>query len=265
MKLLRTGAILILILLPYYPITENFFPPEAQVNQETFAAYIAICTGIFIAGFLLLRFCKPGSHSAGWLLFAMGLTTLVPLHLGPPREDAGLLTAAGIEQFRYGALMVAVLLLLRAGLKVISPPDTTLSKIILGMLCLMALLNLWDNYSSFRFSSGLKDWVAAGKNAEDFFPQFDFHMPWRTLARASLYVAAIALSFALFRQSAIRKWQFAVISIFSLTGIVFCVLCLLSAFEEYYFPFMVPAIALAPAYWLGIALLTNKQKIQGSV
>jgi len=190
----------------------------------------------------------------------MGLITLVPLHLGPPREDAGLLTASGIEQFRYGALIVAVLLLLMAGLKVVAPPRTTPSKIILAVLCLTALLNLWDNYSSLRFSSGLKDWLAAGKNADDFFPQFDFHMTWRALARASLYAAAIALSFALFRQSAIRKWQFVILNIFCLTGIVFCVLCLLSAFEDYYFPFMVPAIALAPAYWLGIALLTNKQK-----
>ncbi|MFT3902177.1 MAG: hypothetical protein QM727_03350 [Niabella sp.] len=260
-KILQIIAVIILILLPYYPITENFFPPEAQVNNETFSAYIIICAVLIVAGILLLFSCLASNRAPGWLLFAMGLITLIPLHLGPPRMNADLLTHAGIEKFRYALLIIATILLFVAGIKTIAPLKSAQSKMILLVLCITALLNVWDNYSSFMLNRDMESWIAGGKNAEDFMMQFDFHIAWRTFARISLYVTAIALSFPLLKRQGIRKWQFAVVNIFCLAGIAFCVLCLLSGFREYYFPFMVPAIALAPAYWLGIAFLTNKQKI----
>jgi len=257
-KILQIIAVIILVVLPYYPITENFFPPEAQVDNNTFGAYIIICAVLIVAGILLLFSCLASNHTAGWLLFVMGLMTLIPLHLGPPRMNADLLVAAGIEKFRYALLIIATVLLFMAGIKIIEPFKSAQSKMILFVLCITALLNVWDNYSSFMLNRDMESWVANGKNADNFMMQFNFHIAWRTLARISLYVTAIALSFLSLKQRNIRKWQCTAINIFCLAGIAFCVLCLLSGFQQYYFPFMIPAIALAPAYWLGITLLTKK-------
>ena len=40
------------------------------------------------------------------------------------------------------------------------------------------------------------------------------------------------------------------------TDISFCILFIINGFDHY-FPFMVPAIALAPVYWIGITLLSK--------
>lgn len=258
-KALQIIAILILVVLPFYPITENFFPPEQQVNNETFGIYLAICAGIIVLGILLILFQKPKGNVAGWLLFAIGLTAMIPLHLGPPRMNVDLLNASDIEKFRYGLLIIATLLLFFAGLKIITPFKSIQSKIILIILCITTLLNLWDNYSSFMLNHEMEKWIADGKDADTFIFQFDHQLMWRTFARISLYVTAISFTFVLIKNNGIKKWQFAILNIFCLAGIVFCVLCLLNNFENYYFPFMVPAIALAPAYWTGIAILTNKK------
>lgn len=258
-KALQIIAILILVVLPFYPITENFFPPEQQVNNETFGIYLAICAGIIVLGILLMLFQKPKRNITGCLLFAIGLTAMIPLHLGPPRMNADLLNSSGIEKFRYGLLIIATILLFFAGLKIINPIKSIQSKIILIVLCIATLLNLWDNSSSFMLNHEMEKWIADGKNADTFIFQFDHQIMWRTLARISLYLTAISFTLVLIKNSGIRKWQIAILNIFCVTGIIFCVLCLLSNFENYYFPFMVPAIALAPSYWTGIAILTNKK------
>ncbi len=252
-KILQILAIIILVILPYFPVAENFFPPESQVNNDTFITYILICSVLIILGFLLMWFQKPNRNSEGWLLFAIGLVAMIPLHLGPPRMGADLLIFSGIEKFRYGLLILATILLFFAGLKIISPVNNIQSKIILAVLCIATLLNLWDNYSSFMLNRDMENWIANGKNTDDFVLQFDFQTMWRTFARISLYLATIALIY----KSGIKKWQFALLTVFSLIGIIFCFLCLIN-FPDYYFPFMIPAIALAPAYWMGIAVLTKK-------
>ncbi len=109
--------------------------------------------------------------------------------------------------------------------------------------------------------SEFKNWIGTGKNEAEFFAQYDFQIFWRAMARILLYITAMALTFVLMQQSRLRLWQYAILNIFSLIGIVFCILCLNTQFAAYYFPFMIPAIALAPVYWTGIALATNKQKI----
>lgn len=255
----RTLAVIIIMLLPFLPISESFFEPNTQIDNQTFSTFIAICLAIIFTGFVLTNLLKPRWSPSGILLLLVGFTVIIPLHLGPPRTDESLLTFANIEQFRYGLLLLATVLLFFAGLKILNPIKSIQSRIFFVILIVVTLLNVWDNYSSFMLSTEMKNWVTDGKSPNDFFAQFNFQITGRTLARIGLYLITIVLTFSLLKQLEIRKWQFITLSAFCITGIVFCILCLLNNFENFYFPFMVPAIALAPAYWTGIALLTNRK------
>lgn len=257
----RAIAVIILLVLPFLPITESFFLPENQVNYDTFSQYIVLCVGIIAIGFGLVYFLKKTNSSSGWLFFMIGMIAIFPLHLGAPREDAQLLTFSAIEKFRYGMLLIAVLLLVLGGLKILADFKTTSGKITIAILAITVLLNIWDNFSSFMFSSKMQDWTASGKNADDFTKQFDYNIHWRTIARVLLYISAVLIAFVLTTYTQIRKWQLALLSIFSLVGATFCGLFFIKSDFQYYFPFMVPAIALAPSYWIGIMLLSNKNTL----
>lgn len=260
-RLLRFIAGFILILLPFWPITENFFPPEAQVNSKTFSTYLLLCCSIIVFTLGLAYYQRPKKIFAGWLLFATGMAVIVPLHLGPPRENAELLQLSYIEQFRYGMLMLAVVLFFAGSFKAAAPVKTLFSKGFIVFLIVATLLNLWDNFSSFMFSADMQKWVDSGKKAEDFFTNFDYNMFWRTWARASLYAAATWLSGLLIKRGKIRKWQFIVLTVFNVIGVTFCSMSLLVS-PEYYYPLMVPAIALAPSYWIGLMLIFKKTDLK---
>lgn len=259
-RILQILALLVVLILPFFPITANFFPPDRPIESQHLVRYLLICVVIIIVGLLFILFQKPKRNRSGILLVAIGFVAMIPLHLGPPRMNVDLLAAAGIEKFRYGLLILATLLLAIAGLKILLPAKTVLSKLFLFTLCISILLNFWDNYSSFMLSSSLQKWIADGKSVDDFVTQFDHQIAWRTFARILLYKTAIVLSFTAMKNVSIKKGQMIVISLFSFVGIVFCCLCLASGFQNFYFPFMVPAIALAPSYWLGIAILIGKKR-----
>lgn len=258
---LRILATAMVIVLPFWPITEHVFPPETQVNNQTFVTYILLCLVIVLAGVILLFALKKRNSPAGWLLVAIGMVALFPLHLGPPREGAQLLAFSAIEKFRYGMLLLAVVLLFMAGLTLTAGAKITLARLFIVLLSVTVLLNIWDNFSSFMLSDHVQQWVATGKPAGDFFKQFNFHEGWRAAARISLYGCAVCMAFILLRKKEIALWPCIALTMFCLAGISFCILCIVKGFD-YYFPFMVPAIALAPAYWIGVALLSNKNRVQ---
>lgn len=54
----RAIAVIILLVLPFLPVTESFFLPENQVNYDTFGQYIVLCVGIIAIGFGLVYFLK---------------------------------------------------------------------------------------------------------------------------------------------------------------------------------------------------------------
>jgi len=260
-RILQIIAGFILIILPFWPITENLFPPEAQVDNQTFSKYLLLCSIIIVVALGLVYFQKAQKTLAGWLFFAIGMAAIFPLHLGPPRENAELLNFSYIEQFRYGMLTVAILLFFAGSFKAAAPVKTIISKVFIVFFIVATLLNIWDNFSSFMFSTEMHKWVDSGKRADDFFTNYDYNMVWRTWARASLYAAAIWLSLLLVKQVEIRKWQFVILCIFNTIGITFCSMSLLID-AQYYYPFMVPAIALAPSYWIGLMLLCKKTDLR---
>lgn len=262
-KILSVIANALLILLPFYPVTENFL---IRVDNRNFFSYILICICLSALMLLLMLFIgsnflkhQYGLKPTALLLFILGMIVMIPLHLGPPREGETLLEAKNIERFRYSLLIVAVIVLYAAVYLFLKTHWQYLKisgKLIVVPLLIGLPILLWDNYDSFSFSSQITGWMKSGKNAKDFFPQYEFHDHWRAVGRIQLYIIAAWLGMLLSAKSFISKWAGIVIAIFSVTGIGFCVAFLIKG-PAFYFPFMVPAIAMAPAYWLGVALLNN--------
>ena len=265
-KILQPVGNIFLLLLPFFSLTENIYP---VVNNENFPGYLLTCS---IIGLLIiaLGFFAYNSNSstiinppklslAAWLLLALGILAMIPLHMGPPREDATLLTSATLEKTRYAMLLLAVIVFFIAVILTLKPLWPTLNiagKAIIVPLLLTLFISLWDHYDSYMFSSKLAAWTGSGKTADNFFPSYNFHEAWRTAGRILLYVVTVWLSVILAGKSIIKIWVAVLLVIFCLAGTGSCIMFLLTG-PQFYFPFMVPAIVLAPAYWLGIVLLNR--------
>jgi len=270
-KISRVVFNTILVLLPFFPVLENFFP---IVNPGNFAAYLLACGVVWIL-MLFLAFLTyrtnpvvPGSSKlniAAYFLFVLGMLVLLPLHMGPPKSDETLLQAATLEQFRYLMLFFAAIFFAAGVLFAVRPfwADMSISeKGILIPLIIAVPVAVWDDYDSGMLSTNMANWIKQGNKAADFFPNYDFHEDIRAIGRILPYVIASWLSIILVKRKCVSKGVFAALNLFCLAGIVFCVLCITKG-RAYYFPFMVPAIALAPAYWLGLAWL-NKVPVETS-
>ncbi len=251
--------------MPYSTVLSSFSP---YWTAHTFQDFLLAST-IFAVVSLLLGFFVSSKNlfkNWGFLFFLLGMIVAPPLMIGPPEESPKLLERATEEHFRYGLLILATIVFAVGFLLVIKKlwdNLSTLNRLIIIPFAISIILMLWDSYSSYHFSSELKDWITAGKKPEDFFTNYNFHHFYRTFGRSLVYFIIPWLSLILLVKQQIKKWQAVVLSIFSLIGIVFFFLCNFVGLE-FYFPFMVPAIALAPAYWLGIALITKQPYINRS-
>lgn len=264
-KIVTVVVSIVLMLLPFYPIMENFFP---VVDNTNFVLYSFCCFVVFLLAVVLAKIVYKitpwglKSKNLLWsasLLFVTGFTAMFALHLGAPKTDAGLLDFLLIERVRYGMLLLSVLFFAAAWFLLIRPFVTQYPvsiALFISFLSITFIINIWDNFSSFMLGSHLTTWVDSGKNSTDFFLLLDHHMYWRIFARISLYVVTAWGCILLVKNNIVRVWQTVLLVLFCLTGISFCVVFLLKGFA-YYFPFMIPAIALAPAYWTGIALLNR--------
>lgn len=260
---------IILILVPFSPLPEIISGTEVGYND--FSSYLLTCGFIAVFSLLLAVFINfkntPVTQEnllvPAWSLFILGILVMVPLHMGPPKEGENLLQATGEEKFRYIMLIIAVFVFsagVITSLKPFQPKLSLAGKMIFIPLAITFFISLWDYYDSFSFSSKLTAWVSSGKNAADFFPNYDFHDTWRAAGRILLYVVAGWTGIILYKQSVISRWVTAILVLFCVVSVGFCTMFLLRG-PAFYFPFMVPAIALAPSYWLGIALL-NKTSLK---
>ncbi len=257
-KTIRFFVNFILVLIPFFPLPEMI---KETITGDSFSGYLLTCIVISLIsiglGFFIYR--SPGAVSANkwpaWLLFLLGPLVMVPLHMGPPKEGPELLGSTAEEKFRYAMLLLAVIIFSAAVIAFLLS-ETKKNRIILILLVVAFPILIWDNFDSFSFSSKLTDWVNSGKKAEDFFPSYDFHDNWRAIGRMLLYVIAGGLSVLLSGRGIIQKWVSVSLIVFSVIALGFCI-AFLAAGPDFYFPFMVPAIAMAPAYWLGLALLNR--------
>lgn len=264
-RILRIVVCIVVMLLPFWPITEHFFP---VVDNANFLYYSLTCFFLFLAALTVAIFlgkyatvftARKKLMPATWLFFILGFSAMFALHMGAPASGPDLLTLKGIEQVRYGMLLLSVLLF-AAGCFILLhaiPVKTSLNAYLFtGFLAIVTIVNCWDNISSLMLGAQLISWVESGKNPVDFFLDLDHHIEWRFFARVSLYVVGIWIGIFLWRSGIFKIWQTVLLALFCITGISFCILFIIKGFD-YYFPFMVPAVALAPIYWIGIALLSK--------
>lgn len=252
---------IILVLLPYSTILSGFSP---YMTEHTFVDFL-LASLVFAIVSLLLGWIVSGKDflkNKGLLFFMLGMIVAPPLMLGPPQENPQLLERTLEEHFRYGLLILATFVFAAGFLLLIRKLWNSLSKfdkLIIIPFSVSVILMLWDNYSSFQFSDELKNWIASGNGAEDFFPNHNFHHFYRTLGRTLLYVVITWLSFILLKKQLIEKWHVVSLSVFCAIGLIFFILCNFVGLQ-FYFPFMVPAVTMAPVYWLGLILIVQKPR-----
>lgn len=259
-KIIKTVTIIILAVMPYSTVLSNFSPYETSHSFQDFL----IASAVFALISLLLGFVIAGKHllsKKGIFFFVLGMIIAPPLMLGIPETSPKLLERSTEEHFRYGLLILATFIFAIGFITVLKnrwSDISSLNKLIVIPFAASVILMLWDSYSSFNFSSELKNWIAEGNKAEAFFPSYDFHELYRTLGRSLLYIIIPWLCYILVSKQQIKKWQFILLSIFCALGILFFFLFNFVN-VQFYFPFMIPAIALAPAYWLGLILISKNQ------
>lgn len=260
-KILRVVIVIVLIILPFSTILSNFSPYWTDHSFIDFLiasfifALVSLLLGLFIARGNLFR-------NDGLLLFLLGIFIAPPFMLGTPETSPLLLERATEEHFRYGMLLLATLILAAEFIIFLRKywrGFNTFNKGVTLLFIISVALLLWDNYSSYGFSGAMAEWVKQGKKAEDFFTAYNFHELLRTLGRSLLYVLTPWLAFILFKDNRIKKWVVITLSVFGFIGAVFFFLVNFVD-QQFYFPFMIPAIAMAPAYWLGLAIISAKHK-----
>ena len=250
----------ILIVMPFSTVLSGFSP---YLSQHTFQDFLLASAVFTIVGVLLGMIVSSNMlfKKSGFLFFLLGMIVAPPFMIGAPETSPTLLSHVTEEHFRYGCLMIATIVFAAGFLFISKKIWSTLfyfNKLIIIPFAISVVLMLWDNYSSYHFSSELMTWIATGKKDEDFFPNYNFHNFYRTLGRSLLYIIVPWLSFLLLDKEYIKKWQAITLSAFCFIGIVFFFLCNFIGLQ-FYFPFMVPAVALAPAYWLGLALINYRR------
>ncbi len=258
-KITKITALAVLVVMPYSTVLSYFSPYETTHSFRDFL----VASGVFALISLLLGWFVAGNNfikSKGFLFFFLGMTVAPPLMLGPPAMGAELLEKTTEEHFRYGLLMLATLLFAAGFYLLLKPVWKSLSlfnKLIIIPFVISMAFMIWDSYSSYCFSDELKSWLASGNKPEDFFQGYNFNELYRTLGRTLVYIVIPWLSCILLLKQQLKKWQMVFLSVFCFAGVVFFILFNFINFK-FYFPFMIPAIALAPAYWLGLMLLAKK-------
>jgi hypothetical protein len=224
------------------------------VENKSLPIYLTVGLVIIVAGYSLARMMGQKNGWETWLLLTAGLLVIIPLHMGPPRHNENHLSFDTLERVRFSLLLISVLIMAVAAFIIIRRAPKPLNIIGLFTLLIVILTGIWDQGSSYMITSEFQAWINNGGKGNGFFDQYNYHHPWRSVARASLYALAILTGLILLRAGRIRKWTWIILALFSLTGIIFCMLAATLG-QQFYVPFMVPAVALAPLYWLGIALI----------
>lgn len=266
-KGLRITAIILLSLLPFSGALMPYAPAR---GMHSFSQFL-IASIVFVIGALALAFLISYTSNrlkgeqqiqlkrAGWLLLLTGVVFTIPLSMdAPPPADIWLKTGHQ-ERFRFSMLLLSCLLYFAGAsvlLKCTWKSLPAINKLILLPLIAGIVISVYDFSDLFMVASRLEIWVADGKNLDDFFPQYNFQTLLRASGRILLYFTAGWLAMMMWKQHTIKKWVVLLLGGFCTVGILMCIVFMFLG-VSFYFPFMVPAIALAPVYWLGIALLSK--------
>lgn len=127
---------------------------------------------------------------------------------------------------------------------------------------------IWEFTHHYSFPEALKEWVAQGKNAEEFGKYYDNTSVINigVLGRLFQYSLIIWLSLYLYKLRQIKIWSPIVSTILSLLGIVSVTTIYVTQMNipkgfEILFLFFIPGIPFLILYWLGVALLTKPNEV----
>ena len=249
-------ASVLLIILPFSTLLSNFSP---YLSPHSFKDYLIACfiyalVLILLALYLSSKRIRENLKNGSLAWVALGVVIGPPLMLGPP-EFTNLLQRVTEEHFRYGLLLISSILFLIGSSQILQRIKAKSYTWIL-LLAIVAI-SLWDNITSYNFHKVMETWIADGNQSSKFLFKYNFHEIVRTGGRTLIYVFVLVIGYQLYKSAQIKRWVWLTLSVFSLIGVVFYFLFNYVS-VELYFPFMIPAVALAPVYWLGTNLLTNK-------
>lgn len=263
-RLFRGLVVSLLVLLPYSNVLAGFAPYLSRYSLFQYQVGALVLAVVF-TGLGLLLF-KPGMKALfeqpGWIFFLTGPLIAPALMMGPPDLSPTLLQHAPEEHFRFALLLIATVVFAVGMVGLLKQQWQGLSRwnrLIIVPFVLSVILLLWDFYSSYTFSRQMQHWVRSGKHAADFFSTYNFNELLRTGGRCLVYMTFIWLLVFFFDKGILRKWAVITILLFCFTGII-CFFLFNFLDPRFYFPFMIPAVAFAPVYWCGIALLSKTGK-----
>ena len=173
----------ILIVMPFSTVLSGFSP---YLSQHTFQDFLLASAVFTIVGVLLGMIVSSNMlfKKSGFLFFLLGMIVAPPFMIGAPETSPTLLSHVTEEHFRYGCLMIATIVFAAGFLFISKKIWSTLfyfNKLIIIPFAISVVLMLWDNYSSYDFSSELMTLIATAQKDEDFFQNYNFYNIYRTL------------------------------------------------------------------------------------
>lgn len=261
-SILQAVAAILLCLLPFAGVLMRFAPSTGQYSfAEFLVASLIFISFLFVLGCFVakgLPHQSPGKMPpATWLFLLAGLIFTIPLNMNAPPFDPGAWLATAAQQQTRFSLLLAAYLVFLAGITGFvwnrrKELPVSLTVLLIAFALYSVVAGVGDCMDALSISGQINDWTTKGNPVEEFFLQYKPSNIFGMTDRAGFYVTTIVLCIAAAYLKLINIWALLFLSVFCLTGIIVSVLFLRSGNPDYYFPFMVPAVALAPAYWLGV-------------
>jgi len=243
--------IILLITLPFIPISNLLIPHDANLGDEIVSLILfVLATKTILCTILMTLHGSYNSNLDGWLLFSIGLFIMLPLYL----EVSALLLNYNnnliLIYLKHGLTVLAITFVFFLLIKTLMKLSTVTSTSIFALLSIVLVYHLWQNITPFN---GIVNQSYNG------IPVLK-SISWQTFMTALLYFIPISIGLAFVCKGKIRKWKFYTVLGMSFIGILCCVPSIVSNKYILNTVFTSTAAALVPCYWLGIILLTKSAK-----
>ena len=284
-KILKTILIILLILFPVLGGILVLSSHTPYTEGNSMANFVLIYAAFaFVAVFVLIWITRKYQHLfvqpvlPGVILFGVGLVMMGIAGLAaPPDLTIKMLDHPEREHFRYIVLFVGAVLFGFYFLQVWSKNSLQLSTTFKGLLLVMTSLimieMIWEFSHHYHYPEGLKAWVDAGNQAEDFNKHYDDSksMILGAIGRILVYTLMVWLSIRLYKIRRIRIWSPILTAVLCAFGIISAVTYFTYAVVdmevpksvEFLFLFFIPGLPFLILYWIGVALLTKSNATSG--
>ncbi len=275
MKVLKFIGSLLLFLLPFLGVIFlHGHSPYTEGNSLSTFAIVNFVYAIVSVGFLLLIVNKnlPKQLLLGYvLLFLLGAVIAGVFGLGEPDFSVKMLEHTEREHYRYIILTIAALLFATGFILSIKnrwDKFANWNKLIV-LLFIAALAEfLWEFNLNYHYAENLQLWLDAGKNADDFANHYNIPaLPIGAIGRIIEYILIIWFGLILMKSYLIKKWSFALLSLYCLLGVYAGARVYIHGWDfpdslKFLLLFFIPAGPILALYWMSVALLTKSTKIE---